>query len=266
MTGLRGDHVGSFEVAHNLRDSRTVDLSSVSHTNETYDLVIVGGGISGLSAAYFFLKNVGRGARVLILDNHDDFGGHAKRNEFRHNGKLLAINGGTLDIEAPQRYFDEAKALLHDIGIDLDRFQTANATNRQLYRSQGLSSSYFFDKETWGSDRLVVNNGGGGRGRGLTPEFLAKTPFSAQAQKDLLRLNDKQQPDYLAGLSSGEKKLRLAKMSYQDYLLQVVKLDKQALWLFCSTSEKMCSAWARTRHRHCLRGRWGSPDSPGPES
>ncbi len=232
LTGLRGDHVGSFEAAHSLRDSRTVDLSSVSHTNETYDLVIVGGGISGLSAAYFFLKNVGRGARVLILDNHDDFGGHAKRNEFRHNGKLLAINGGTLDIEAPQRYFDEAKALLLDIGIDLDRFQTANATNRQLYRSQGLSGSYFFDKETWGSDRLVVNNGGGGRGRSLTPEFLAKTPFSAQTQKDLLRLYDKQQPDYLAGLSSGEKKLRLAKTSYQDYLLQVVKLDKQALWLF----------------------------------
>ncbi len=232
LTGLRGDHLGSFEAAHSLRDSRTVDLSSVSHTNETYDLVIVGGGISGLSAAYFFLKNVGRGAKVLILDNHDDFGGHAKRNEFRHNGKLLAINGGTLDIEAPQRYFDEAKALLHDIGIDLDRFQTANATNRQLYRSQGLSSSYFFDKETWGSDRLVVNNGGGGRGRGLTPEFLAMTPFSAQTQKDLLRLYDKQQPDYLAGLSSGEKKLRLAKMSYQDYLLHEVKLDKQALWLF----------------------------------
>ena len=215
-----------------MRDSRSVDLSSVAHTNETYDLVIVGAGISGLSAAYFFLKNVGRSAKVLLLDNHDDFGGHAKRNEFRHNGKLLAINGGTLDIEAPQRYFDEAKALLHDIGIDLDRFQTNNAQNRQLYRSQGLSGSHFFDKETWGADHLVVNNGGGGRGRGMSPEFLAQTPFAAQAQKDLLRLYDKQQPDYLAGLSSAEKKLRLAKMSYQDFLLKVAKVDKSALWIF----------------------------------
>ena len=120
---------------------------------ETYDLVIVGGGMSGLSAAYFFLKSVGRNARVLILDNHDDFGGHAKRNEFRHNGKLLAINGGTLEIEAPQRYFDDAKALLHDIGIDLERLERSNTTNRQLYRSQGLSGGYFFDKETWGLDR-----------------------------------------------------------------------------------------------------------------
>src|SRR5580658_8784691 len=76
LTGLRGSHPGSFEAAHQLRDDKKVDLSGVSHTGETYDLVIVGGGMSGLSAAYFFLKTVGRDARVLILDNHDDFGGH----------------------------------------------------------------------------------------------------------------------------------------------------------------------------------------------
>ncbi len=76
-TGMRGDHAGSFEVAHALRDRRSVDLSAVTHTGETYDLVVVGAGMSGLAAAYYFLKNVGRGAKVLILDNHDDFGGHA---------------------------------------------------------------------------------------------------------------------------------------------------------------------------------------------
>jgi spermidine dehydrogenase len=229
LTGLRGDHAGSFEVAHGLRDTRRVDLSGVSHTNETYDLVIVGAGMSGLSAAYFFLKNAGRDARVLILDNHDDFGGHAKRNEFRHNGKLLAINGGTLNVEAPQRYFDDAKTLLRDIGVDLDRFQTNNASNRQLYSSLGLKNGYFFDKETWGQDQLVVNEGGGRR---FSPEFLAKTPLSDKARQDLLRLYDNRQPDYLAGLSSAEKKLRLAKMSYQDFLLNVAKVDRQVLWFF----------------------------------
>ena len=93
LTGMRGDHAGSFEVAHALRDRRSVDVSSATHTGESYDLVVVGAGMSGLAAAYYFLKNVGRGARVLILDNHDDFGGHAKRNEFRHEGTLLAIKG-----------------------------------------------------------------------------------------------------------------------------------------------------------------------------
>jgi spermidine dehydrogenase len=243
LTGLRGDHVGSFEAAHALRDSRSVNLSDVAHTGETYDLVIVGAGMSGLSAAFFFTKNAGRNVRVLILDNHDDFGGHAKRNEFRHNGRLMAINGGTLNIEAPGRYFEDAKNLLHEIGIDLDRFQSANQSNRQLYRSQGLANAYFFDKETWGEDRLVVNanaanaagdrgGGRGGRGRGMSLEFLGRTPLSAKTQQDLLRLYDSGQPDYLPGLSSAEKKLRLAKMSYSGYLLNVVKVDPQALWFF----------------------------------
>lgn len=59
LTGLRDDHVGSFEAAHDLRDTRSVDLSSLAHANEDYDLVVVGAGMSGLSAAYFFLKNTG---------------------------------------------------------------------------------------------------------------------------------------------------------------------------------------------------------------
>lgn len=234
-TGMRGDHPGSFEVAHQLRDTRQVDLSAVTRTNESYDLVVVGGGISGLGAAYYFLTDVGRGARVLILDNHDDFGGHAKRNEFRYNGRLLAINGGTLNIEAPQRYNEAAKSLLRNIGIDLDRFQTGNAANHNLYRSLGLGRGQFFDKETWGADLLVVRLASDARlgavGR-YTAEFLEKTPLSEQARQDMLRLYDPNQPDYLAGTSSADKKFRLAKMSYQDYLLHVAKVDPQVLWFF----------------------------------
>src|SRR5260370_39597308 len=55
-TGMRGDHVGSFEAAHELRDRRTVDLSSVAHLHETYDLVVVGGGLRVLVAGYFCLE------------------------------------------------------------------------------------------------------------------------------------------------------------------------------------------------------------------
>jgi len=236
-TGMRGSHPGSFEAAHQLRDDRKVDLSGVSHTRETYDLVIVGAGMSGLSAAYFFLKTAGRDARVLILDNHDDFGGHAKRNEFTWNGHLMAINGGTLNVEAPSRYNEHAKALLHDIGIDLDRFQTTNATNRNLYRSLGLGSAYFFDRETWGKDQLIGRAAGGGRGGSMSPESLAQMPLTEKTRQDLLRLYAKDQPDYMPGLASPEKKLRLAKMSYQNFLLNVAKVDKQALWFFMHFGE-----------------------------
>src|SRR5262245_52330380 len=249
--GMCGSHPGSFEVAHQMRDRKSIDLSGAIGTGETYDLVIVGGGLSGLSAAYYFVRDVGRGAKVLVLDNHDDFGGHAKRNEFHHDGRMLALNGGTLNIESWGRYNEHARACIHDIGIDIDRFLASNDKNRALYRSLGLvNQATFFDKETFGVDRLVVRRPGGGRGatdgggrgegggegrgRGAMygPEDVAKMPLSPQAQKDLLRLYGGSHPDYLPGLSSAEKKVRLAKMSYQDFLLNLVKVDPQVVWFF----------------------------------
>jgi spermidine dehydrogenase len=233
-TGMRGSHEGSFEVAHQLRDRGAWDLTTAEDTHENYDLVVVGGGISGLSAAHFFLKDV-KNARVLILDNHDDFGGHAKRNEFHYKGRTLAINGGTLNIESPLRYNAPARQILQDIGVDLDRYRAANQTNRALYKSLRLRPAYFFDKETWGTDRLV---GGGvdyeneeGDER-FSPAFLARTPLSENARRDMRRLFAREQPDYLPDLSSAQKKLRLAKMSYNDFLLNLAKVDKEVLWFF----------------------------------
>ena len=90
LTGMRGNHDGTFTYAHALRDGKHWDvLGPASATRETYDLVVVGGGISGLAAAYFYRKAVGSDVRILILDNHDDFGGHAKRNEFTAGKRML---------------------------------------------------------------------------------------------------------------------------------------------------------------------------------
>jgi len=233
--GMRGSHPGSFEVAHQLRDRRQWDVANAIDTGETYDLVVVGGGLSGLSAAYYFIRDVGRSAKVLVLDNHDDFGGHAKRNEFHYNGRMLALNGGTLNIESWHRYNEHARGLMADIGIDIDRFLSTNEKNRTLYRSLGLTNqATFFDKETFGVDKLVVRPSSGGRsgGASYTHDTVSQMPLSAEARKDLLRLYGGEHPDYMPGLSSAEKKVRLAKMSYQDFLLNIVKVDKQVVWFF----------------------------------
>src|SRR3989475_4466759 len=235
--GMRGDHPGSFEVAHELRNRREVDLAGAINTGESYDLVVVGGGLSGLAAAFYFIRDVGRTAKVLILDNHDDFGGHAQRNEFNYNGRMLALNGGTLNIESWDRYNEHARALMKEIGIDIDRFLSSNERNRTLYRSLGLTNQgTFFDKETWGVDKLVISplrDDGRGRDRGAyTDDNVAQMPLSPEARRDVLRLHGKHHPDYLPGLPSAEKKIRLAKMSYQDFLLNLVKVDKQVLWFF----------------------------------
>jgi hypothetical protein len=98
-TGMRGSHPGSFEAAHATVQGQRWEAE---RTDEQYDLVVVGAGISGLSAAYIYRRDVKPDARILILDNHDDFGGHAKRNEFTLDGRTYLGNAGTMLMEAPR--------------------------------------------------------------------------------------------------------------------------------------------------------------------
>src|ERR1700685_258563 len=115
LMGMRGNHEGTYTIAHSLRDGEFWDgAGKPENTGETYDLVVVGG-ISGLAAAYFYRKQAGADARILILDNHDDFGGHAKRNEFRDGKRLLLSYGGTQSIESPVRYSKVARGLIADL-------------------------------------------------------------------------------------------------------------------------------------------------------
>jgi spermidine dehydrogenase len=228
LTGMRGSHPGSFDAAHSLRDGTFWDsVGKPEDTGETYDLIVVGGGISGLSAAHFYRKVAGANARILILDNHDDFGGHAKRNEFRVNNAFRLGFGGTFSIESPAPYSAVAKGLIEELGIDVPSYSKYVAKN--LYSSLGLRPRIFFDKETFGADKLVINPNphGGGESEnpaGVTPEllkeFFAAAPIAEQAKKDLLRLQDEPK-DYFPGLTSDEKKAKLARISYARFLTDI---------------------------------------------
>jgi spermidine dehydrogenase len=219
-TGMRGSHDGSWEVAHQqLREGN--DWPNPEPDSERYDLIIVGGGISGLSAAYFFRKISGAKAKILILDNHDDFGGHAKRNEYHAGNRMLLGYGGTQSIDSPGRYSEEAAGLVKELGVEVPRFE--KYMDQGFYKSRGLSLGVFFDKETFGVDKLVP-----GRGEPSWPEFLARTPLSPEAQKDLARLYA-EKTDYLPDKSSWEKKVLLASISYKDFLLKHVKVHADAI-------------------------------------
>jgi spermidine dehydrogenase len=226
MTGMRGSHPGSFEAAHALRDG-TLPKSGARpiETGEDYDLIVVGGGISGLAAAYFYRAKAGAAARILILDNHDDFGGHAKRNEFEVDGKIQLINGGTLGIDSPRPYSTVAAGLLAALGIDPVALAVHHA-DPGFYPSLGLGPGVFFDKETFGVDRLV-------KGKVSSAEFLEQAPLSETARRDIRRL-ETAPIDYLPGLSSSEKKTRLSRISYRDYLLDLVKVDPSVIPLYQS--------------------------------
>ena len=248
LTGMRGSHPGSFEVAHSLRDGNRWQNSDESiDTGEEYDLVVVGGGLSGLAAAYFFQKEAGPNAKILIIENHDDFGGHAKRNEFHYNGRMLVDLGGTEYIEAPWSYPAPAAALLKDLGVDVGLAQ--QVFNHELYHSLDLRGGIFFDKKTFGADRLVAGAAdvepydqepayptlpaelaSGNGDRNAVSAFLSNTQLSDKAREEILQLFCGGR-DYLAGKSTEEKIAVLKSISYLDFLTDFVNADREVISL-----------------------------------
>ncbi len=232
LSGLRGQHVGSFETAHALaREGRRFDVGSAP-IEERYDLVVVGGGISGLSAAWFYRRAQPK-ARILILDNHDDFGGHAKRNEFTIGGRRMIGYGGSQSLQSPNAlYSPVAKGLLAELGVELKRFE--KAFDRTLYPSLGLTRGTFFNREDFGRDALVAGEppaanaeeNEDGKGKPLA-KFIAEFPIAAESQAQLVSLYSAAR-DPLAGKSVSEKKELLKRTSYRDYLMKFCGLSGEA--------------------------------------
>ncbi len=238
LTGLRGSHEGSYSAAHALKDGTFWDDAGAPlDSGEEYDLVVVGAGLSGLAAAHYFRQAAGRRARILLLDNHDDFGGHARRNEFTVGGKRLIGYGGTFAIDSPAPYSPIARALVRELGLDVRR--DARVHERGLYRSLGLRPAIFFDRETFGRDVLLPSpaadvggeTGDAGGDAADWPAFLKAAPLSDAAQRDVLRLYN-ESVDYLPGLTSAEKKARLARTSYAAYLTQIAGAQADVLPFF----------------------------------
>ena len=224
-TGLRGNDDAAVRDFGAIQQGTYRQFPAIDNdTRETYDLVIVGGGISGLAAAHFWRLALGAAQKILVLDNHDDFGGHAKRNEFSYEGRTFVSFGGTMGIATPYPYSYTAKRLVEELGIQVER--NGEFLNRGAFQKVNLGPGMFFDKEHFGEDRVVAGNG-----RIPWPEFLAKAPLSDAVRKDLIRLHG-QNPDYLAEMSADEKMALLAKISWQDFLLKHAKIHPDAILFF----------------------------------
>jgi spermidine dehydrogenase len=223
LTGFRGSHDGSFEVAHEFARKGRSDWGTVqSPDSDIYDLVIVGGGISGLAAAHFFSKQKPT-ARILILDNHDDFGGCARRNEFQVGGRTLIGYGGNQTLVQPSKYSDVVKGLMRDLGVDVERFETAY--DWEFYRRNGLRAGIYFNREDWGVDRTIPWDMGIFTDdylplapSTLSPEeAVAQMPISEPAQREFTRLLLADQ-DQIPDIPPDAKEVYLYSVSYREFL------------------------------------------------
>ncbi|MGH8314925.1 MAG: NAD(P)-binding protein, partial [Steroidobacterales bacterium] len=225
LTGDRGSTPAAYFIAHAVRDGKRFDPSKLA-IDETLDLVVVGSGISGLAAAHFYRASHPK-AKILILENHDEFGGHARRNEFSVNGRFLVGYGGSEAIQSPKSEWSKtARGLLGQVGIQVDRFNTA--FDRTLYPGLGLSRAMFFKKETFGADKLVTGDPTRMVADDIPPNrmnaraiaaFVADFPLPEGDKQKIVALYS-QKRDVLKGKTAEQKEDYLWTLSYRDFVMK----------------------------------------------
>ena len=226
---------------HRLRDLHNpLDASAAHDTGELYDCVIVGGGISGLSAALLFLRQSGPNARVLVLENHPIFGGEAKQNEFEVDGHHLTAHQGSAIyfVQYPRSFL----ATFYDsIGLREPRLQYQKwggdgppmAIGRTPYDSEGLSTGQYGFWFAGSSDHP--------QGRWLVDPVgkkFADAPVSAAQRAQLLRWysgDTQKKSEFVAPLYEGDDVSRaLDAITLEEHYIRRFGLTRDFIRTFLS--------------------------------
>jgi spermidine dehydrogenase len=232
LIGMRGSHPGSFEVAHALARNVARWTEPTDQTDRDYDLVVVGGGISGLSAAYLYRQRHGSNSRILILDNHDDFGGHAKRNEFTIDGKQLICYGGSQSIADPGSWSPVGKKLLKDVAIETDRFY--DYFDRDYFKNRKLHRGLYFSRGRYSKDCVSDNILGTEieDNEQKIIDIINTYPIAEASKAALLKLLSATE-NYLPGVGSQEDKINLLRRtSYSDFLRKYANVPEEVVLLY----------------------------------
>lgn len=228
LTGLRGHAEGAMTVGHAMRDGTFwSNAPKPEATGETYDLVVVGGGISGLAAAWLYRRQKPE-AKILILENNDEFGGHARRNEFTaSNGKTIIGYGGSQSLQTPTYFSPLVHEVLKGIGIAVEKFE--DYYDSEWHEERGLGDGVLFRKEDFGEDVFVIVTES-------AADWVPKTPLNDRAKADLIELLDSP-PDYLAGKTRDEKFKILSETTYADFLTKIAGYDPELVKYFQRSTE-----------------------------
>ncbi len=256
LTGMRGSHPGSFEVAHALawQGKKPATYKTI---DEHYDLVVVGAGMSGLAAAWYYQKQKGADVKILVLDNHDDFGGHAKRNEFHHQGRMVLSTGGAVQVDTLSGYSEMATQLMADLGIDEDMIEAMQRQTPkdymlggQMQADVGLSIKGEGEHVTIGGHWLKFFHG-----RGDYVSAVEALPIPEDQQAKLIAFFGGEE-DYLDDLSLLEKWAYINATRYNHFLIDRVGLTHETLPILGAHLSVLNgpSGWQHTVYEAILAG------------
>ena len=199
-------------------------LRAAVDTGEHPDVVVIGCGISGLSAGWALRKN-NSSAQLLMLDQHPIFGGEAKQNEFDVDGYHLTAPQGATGIVVP---FDQAKRagfwthFADDLGFPAEFV---------YQRPQGMSRDILVPQDAWSPMHVAWERSDTGfyyedKGWVRNPwrNGFRDAPISESAKKALVDLELFRTPP-----QRGDWDKWLDSMTYQQFLTDVAGVSSEAL-------------------------------------
>ena len=226
-----GNVASTRDAAHLIRDGFTNKMrADAEETGEEYDMVIIGGGFSGIGAAYEFYKKYGNTKKCLILENHPVFGGEAKQNEFEVDGYKLYGPQGSNDFGPPLKDSGGLIANIYrDTGLPFDYDFVKQDPKKTKVRAP-LENYYgvFWEEERYDTGYFMGKDSKTPWVINPRADKLARLPWSDKFKAELNRAFDDKK-DYYTGADLDQW---LDSMSYKDLLEKVMGFSSEVTEYF----------------------------------